>query len=163
MKRLIIYFFILFLLSCKDKHTNIYEEVYMYNENELEYAFDIRNKSNTISFLLNKNNSVSILIFKDKKVVNEFIIKSDESRNQSFVNIVKKQLEEKIVFNQKNLHSGCDLIFSIGLGSNRLFAKYQGISNFKKEISPDFENLLNSFKNDTLINTFLNKNINENY
>ena len=154
-----IWFVLILFIGCgKEKQNSSYNEVNIFNENELEYSIDIKINLNTISFLLYNKDSISVLIFKDRKVVDEFFIKSDTVKYQSFVKIVNRQLKQEIILNQKNHIEGYDVVFVLGISTNRLSANYPTILNFKEEISTDFDNLLVQLRNDELVNKFFKEN-----
>lgn len=159
-----IWFVVILFIGCgKEKQNSSYKEVNIFNENELEYSIDIRSNLNSISFLLYNKNSICVLIFNDRKVVDEFFIKSDTIIHQSFVKIVKRQLKQEIILNQKNHMEGYDVTFDVGISINRLSAKYPKILNCQEDISTDFDNLLVQLRHDDLVNKFFKVNIDEKY
>ena len=155
----ILYLLIPLLFYCSDKEkSNIEKEDYIFEESDLEYSMDIHNDLNSMYFLLDqKKNIINVLIYKEKKIIKEFDLKIDKTKSNSFIKIIKSQLELKNVFNETKNKSGFGIVFCIDLGTNELSASYPKILNFKKDVSLDFDELMSFLKKEKLIDEFLEK------
>jgi hypothetical protein len=155
----ILYLLIPLLFYCSDKEkSNIEKEDYIFEESDLEYSMDIHNDLNSMYFLLDqKKNIINVLVYKEKKIIKEFDLKIDKTKSNSFIKIIKSQLELKNVFNETKNKSGFGIVFCIDLGTNELSASYPKILNFKKDVSLDFDELMSFLKKEKLIDEFLEK------
>lgn len=154
--------FILLLLVplsfCCTNRNNVHveNEDYIFKEIDLNYSIYFQDDLKSMYFLLDQNNNmIRILIFNNKVLTTNYVMKIDKTEKYLFTDIVKEQLMFKRNIDKNK--SELNVSFCISLNRDELICKYPITLNFKKDVSPKFNNLMLFLKKQKKIKVFFNE------
>ena len=132
------------LISCKQEKKN--EEMYLDNENYLDFSMRIAKNDDIIYFISeHQSNHIVILVFKGEKFLNEFSIELSKSQIICFRKNIKKYNITDQYFVKKFHQDGANsIIFQISLGSDEVNTKYYGMKT--EDLSKELKDIISILK-----------------
>lgn len=144
MKKFGIILSLIFLLSNCSKQPNLIISDFPNTQIEyFTYAFSINKNAKKINFYLNDSSQIKILYKKDEKDIEEFIFISPVL-SIKFNKIIQEQLDLKNIMRPNNNLNGTEISFYRISKNGYFLSTYKNVNDLKKEISPEFDSLVNS-------------------
>ncbi|WP_298145047.1 hypothetical protein [Flavobacterium sp.] len=153
--KLLFYLLICLQLSCDDRQYAFKQDTKTLPESYLEYAFDVQKGNEILSFLLDtEKKEIDILLYKNRKLSTEFSLSVNQEKTNHFLHVVNRQILIDQLLKITKSNGEFRLQFSISNGRNVMSTTYNKIANFRREVSPEFNNLILFLRKEKLVNEF---------